>query len=139
MASGRSSNMFYESKIKDPNPLLTLVKNPYTFGICAKETDFIVEVLEFNEEKRYLIFRKKINGSVGYVCVFERNSLTIGELRAIYGEYKSLVLKLTNNNFREVEMVIICKDADPEALDSIKEYNQNYSHRPQIRVILNEG
>ena len=59
-------------------------------------------------------------------------------MKTIYTQYKEIVAKLSNNNFREVELVVICKRTNDEVLESIKEYNQKYSHRPPIRLILNE-
>ncbi len=130
--------MLFDRRIKEPNPLRLLAQDPYAFGICTKETDFSVEVQELNVEKNYLILRKRIDGSVGYICIFERGSLTIEEMRSIYAEFRNLVLRLTNSNFREVELVLICKHYDAEVLESISEYNSTYTHRVPIKLILNE-
>ena len=137
MANGESLKMCVEKTIKDQNPLLTLKKNPYAHSIF-KEEDFQLEVFETNETKRYLILKKKINGTIGYIFVVERNILSVEEVKIIYAQYREIVSKLSNNNFREVELVIICKKVGDEVIDAIKEYNQKYSHRPPIRLILNE-
>jgi len=138
MVNGESLKMCVEKTIKDKNPLLTLKKNPYAHGIL-KEEDFQIEVFETNETKKYLILKKKINGTIGYIFVVERDILSVEEMKTIYTQYKGIVAKLSNNNFREVELVVICKRTNDEVLESIKEYNQKYSHRPPIRLILNES
>ncbi len=137
MVNGESLKMCVEKTIKDKNPLLTLKKNPYAHGIL-KEEDFQIEVFETSETKKYLILKKKINGTIGYIFVVERDILSVEEMKTIYTQYKEIVAKLSNNNFREVEIVVICKRANDEVLESIKEYNQKFSHRPPIRLILNE-
>ena len=124
--------------IKDPNLLLTLINNPYAHGIF-KEEDFQIEVFEANKTEKFLILKKKINGTIGYIFVVEKDTLTAEEMKKIYTQYKEIVAKLSNNNFREVELVIICKATNDEVLEFIKEYNQKYSHRPPIRLILNES
>ncbi len=131
--------MCIEKIIKDKNPLLTLKKNPYAYGIFKKEEDFQLEVFEVGEIRKYLLFEKKINGNIGYILVVEKDFLSMEEMKTIYTQYKKIVAKLSNNNFREVELVVICKGANDEVLDSIKEYNQKYSHRPPIRLILNKS
>ena len=138
MVNGENLKMCVEKTIKDQNPLLTLKKNPYAHGIL-KEEDFQIEVFETNETKKYLILKKKINGTIGYIFVVERDILSVEEMKTIYTQYKGIVAKLSNNNFREVELVVICKRTNDEVLESIKEYNQKYSHRPPIRLILNEA
>ena len=137
MVDGESLKMCVEKTIKDQNPLLTLKKNPYAHGIF-KEEDFQLEVFEANEAKKYLILKKKINGIIGYIFIVERDILSVEEMKTIYTQYKGIVAKLANNSFREVELVVICKRTNDEVLESIKEYNQKYSHRPPIRLILNE-
>ena len=138
MVNGENLKMCVEKTIKDQNPLLTLKKNPYAYGIFKKE-DFQIEVFETNKTKKYLILKKKINGTIGYVFVVERNKLSVKEMKTIYTHYKRIVAKLSNNNFREIELVIICKKTNDEVIEVIKEYNQKYSHRPPIRLILNEA
>ncbi len=130
--------MLIEKTIKDQNPLLTLNENPYAHGIFKKEEDFQIEIFEINKTRRYLILKKKINEIIGYIFVVERDILSVEEMKTIYTYYKEIVAKLSNNNFREVELVVICKTANQEMLESLKEYNQKYSHRPPIRLILNE-
>lgn len=139
MVNGGGLQMCVEKTIKDQNPLLTLKKNPYAHGILKEEEDFQIEVFETNETKKYLILKKKINGTIGYVFVVERDVLSVKEMETIYTQYKGIVAKLSNNNFREVELVVICKGTNDEVLESIKEYNQKYSHRPPIRLILNKS
>lgn len=139
MVNGGGLQMCVEKTIKDQNPLLTLKKNPYAHGILKEEEDFQIEVFETNETKKYLILKKKINGTIGYVFVVERDVLFVKEMETIYTQYKGIVAKLSNNNFREVELVVICKGTNDEVLESIKEYNQKYSHRPPIRLILNKS
>jgi len=138
MVNGENLKMCVEKTIKDQNPLLTLKKNPYAYGIFKKE-DFQIEVFETNKTKKYLILKKKINGTIGYVFVVERNKLSVKEMKTIYTHYKRIVAKLSNNNFREIELVIICKRTNDEVIEAIKEYNQKHSHRPPIRLILNEA
>lgn len=138
MVNGESLKMCIEKTIKDQNPLLTLKKNPYAHDIF-KEEDFQIEVFETNETKKYLILKRKINGTIGYIFVVERDVLSVEEMKTIYTQYKGIVAKLSNNNFREVELVVICKRISDEVLESIKEYNQKYSYRPPIRLILNES
>ncbi|RME03496.1 MAG: hypothetical protein D6805_06270 [Planctomycetota bacterium] len=130
--------MYVEETIKDKNPLLALKKDPYAHGIL-KEEDFQIEVFETNETQKYLLFKKKINGIIGYILFTEREVFSVEEMKKIYAQYKGIVAKLANNNFREVELVVICKKLNDEVLESIKEYNQKFSHRPPIRVILNEA
>jgi len=138
MVNGESLKMCVDKTVKDQNPLLTLKENPYAHGIFKEEEDFQIEVLEANE--KYLILKKKIHdGIVGYIFVVERDILSVEEMKTIYTQYKEIVAKLSNNNFREIELVIICKEANDEVLESIKEYNQKYSHRPPIRLVLNES
>ena len=137
MVDGESLKMCIEKTIKDQNPLLTLKKNPYAHDVF-KEEDFQLEVFEANEAKKYLILKKKINGTIGYIFIVERDILSVEEMKTIYTQYKGIVAKLANNSFREVELVVICKRTNDEVLESIKEYNQKYSHRPPIRLILNE-
>jgi len=129
--------MCVEKKIKDYNPLLTLKENPYAHGIFSKE-DFKIEILKLDKVKKFLVLRKRINGTIGYIFIVEKSFLSVKEMKKIYTQYRKIVAKLSNNSFREVELVIICKRVDNEALESIKEYNQKYSHRPSVRLILNE-
>ena len=137
MVNGGNLKMCVEKTIKDQNPLLTLKKNPYAHDVF-KEEDFQLEVFEANEAKKYLILKKKINGTIGYIFIVERDILSVEEMKTIYTQYKGIVAKLANNSFREVELVVVCKRTNDEVLESIKEYNQKYSHRPPIRLILNE-
>ena len=131
--------MCVEKAIKDQNPLLTLKKDPYAHGIFKEEEDFHLEVFETNETKKYLILKKRINGTIGYIFVVERDILSVEEMKTIYTKYKEIVAKLSNNNFREVELVVISKKVNNKVLESIREYSQKYSHRPPIRLILYES
>ena len=135
MVNGGSLMMCLEKIIKDQNPLLTLKENPYAHGILKKEEDFQIEVSETNETEKYLILKKKINGTIGYIFIVERDILPVEEMKTIYTQYKEMVSKLSDNNYREVELVVICKEVNDEVLESIKEYNQKHSHRPPIRLI----
>lgn len=128
--------MCIKKVIKDQNPLLTLKNNPYAYDIFGEE-DFQLEVFELNEIGKYIIFKKRINGTIGYIFIVEKELLSIEEIKKIYNRYKEIVAKLSNNNFREVELVIICNKVEKAVLDSIKEYNQIYSHRSPISLILN--
>ncbi|BER91747.1 hypothetical protein [Atrimonas thermophila] len=129
--------MCIKETIKDPDLFSTLRKNPYAHDIFKKELDFHLEVFEENEAKKYLIFKRKINGNIGYVVVIERDFLSAEEMKMIYKQYKNTVVELSNNNFREVELVVVCKRVNREVLEFIKEYNRRYPHRPPIRLILN--
>ncbi len=135
-ANGESLRMCIERIITDQNPLLTLMNNPYAHDIFD-EADFQLEVFEMNEEKRYLIIRKRINGTIGYAFIVERDFLSVEEMRTVYSQYKKVVVRLSNGNFRDVELIIIYRKVDEEVFEIVKEYNQKYSHRPPIRLILN--
>lgn len=130
--------MCHEKTIKDQNPLLTLRRNPYAYDIFDREKDFELEILDVNEAEKFLILKRKINGVIGYALVVEKDVLSVEELKAAYAQYQSVVSKLANNNFKEVELVIIYKEASTEVFDVIKEYNRAYIHRPPIHLVLNE-
>ena len=104
MVNGESLNMCVKKTIKDQNPLLTLKKNPYAHGIFKEEEDFQIEIFEMNETKKYLILKRKINGIIGYIFVVDRDIFSAEEMKTVYNQYKGIVAKLSNNNFREVEL-----------------------------------
>jgi len=114
------------------------MENPYAFEILNRDVDFNVELIESNIESKYLLFKRKIDSSIGYVLVFCVNNITIEKLRELYEIYKKYCGKYSNYNFREFDFVIITNNIAKEALDIIKDYNEKYAHRRPITVIINK-
>ena len=130
--------MCIKGYISDKNPLAKLMENPYAFEILNRDVDFNVELIESNIESKYLLFKRKIDSSIGYVLVFCVNNITIEKLRELYEIYKKYCGKYSNYNFREFDFVIITNNIAKEALDIIKDYNEKYAHRRPITVIINK-
>jgi hypothetical protein len=130
--------MYIENKIKHPCPLKALKTDPYSLGIFNKEVDFILEPLEYNEVDKCLILAKKINGIISYIFIFEVELLDEENLDLIYKNFTTFVLKLREGNFREAELLIICKEISPSAKEIISTYNQTYIYRPPITIVINE-
>jgi hypothetical protein len=130
--------MYVENKIKHPCPLKALKTDPYSLGIFNKTVDFILEPLEYNEVDRCLILAKRINGIVSYILIFEVELLDEVNLDLIYKNFTKLVLELREGNFREAELLIICKEISSSAKELISTYNQTYIYRPPITIVINE-
>jgi hypothetical protein len=129
--------MYIENRIKHPCPLKALKTDPYSLGIFNK-VDFILDPLEYNEVDRYLILAKRINGFISYIFIFEVEVLDEKNLDLIYKNFTTFVLKLREGNFREAELLIICKEISPSAKEIISTYNQTYIYRPPITIVINE-
>jgi hypothetical protein len=130
--------MYVENKIKHPCPLKALKTEPYSLGIFNKKVDFILEPLEYNEVDRCLILAKRINGIVSYILIFEVELLNEVNLDLIYKNFTKFVLELRDGNFREAELLIICKEISSSAKEIISTYNQTYIYRPPIKIVINE-
>jgi len=130
--------MYVENKIKHPCPLKALKTDPYSLGIFNKKVDFILEPIEYNEVDRCLIIAKRINGIVSYILIFEVELLNEVNLDLIYKNFTKFVLELREGNFREAELLIICKEISSSAKEIISTYNQTYIYRPPIKIVINE-
>jgi hypothetical protein len=130
--------MYVENKIKHPCPLKALKTDPYSLGIFNKKVDFILEPIEYKEVDRCLIIAKKINGIVSYILIFEVELLNEVNLDLIYKNFTKFVLELREGNFREAELLIICKEISSSAKEIISTYNQTYIYRPPIKIVINE-
>jgi len=130
--------MYIENKIKHPCPLKALKTDPYSLDIFNKEVDFILEPLEYNEVDRCLILVKRINGIISYIFIFEVELLDEINLNLIYKNFTTSVLKLREGNFKEAELLIICKEITLSAKEIISTYNQTYTYRPPITILINE-
>jgi hypothetical protein len=130
--------MYIENKINHPCPLKALKTDPYSLGIFNKKVDFILEPLEYNEVDKCLILAKKINEIISYIFIFEVELLDEKNLDLIYKKFTTFVLKLREGNFREAELLIICKEISPSAKEIISTYNQTYIYRPPITIVINE-
>ncbi len=130
--------MYVENKIKHPCPLKALKTDPYSLDIFNKEVDFILEPLEYNEVDRCLILVKRINGIISYIFIFEVELLDEVNLDLIYKNFTKFVLELREGNFREAELLIICKEISSSAKEIISTYNQTYIYRPPITIVINE-
>jgi hypothetical protein len=56
----------------------------------------------------------------------------------IFKNFTKFVLELREGNFREVELIIICKEISSSAKEIISTYNQTYIYRPPITIVINE-
>jgi len=130
--------MYVENKIKHPCPLKALKTDPYSLCIFNKKVDFILEPIEYNEVDRCLILAKSINGIVSYILIFEVELLNEVNLDLIYKNFTKFVLELREGNFREAELLIICKEISSSAKEIISTYNQTYIYRPPIKIVINE-
>jgi hypothetical protein len=130
--------MYIENRIKHPCPLKALKNDPYSLGIFNKKVDFILEPLEYNEVDRCLILAKRINGIVSYILIFEVELLDEVNLDLIYKNFTTFVLEIGEGNFREAELLIICKEISSSAKEIISTYNQTYTYRPPITIVINE-
>jgi len=135
---GGDLNMCIKGYISEKNPLVKLMKNPYAFEILSRDADFEVDLIESNIESRYLLFKRKFDSSIGYVLVFCINKITVEKLRELYEIYKKYCGKYSNYNFREFDFIIITNNIAKEALEAVKEYNEKYTHRRPITIIVNK-
>ncbi|MCD6512002.1 MAG: hypothetical protein J7K61_00150, partial [Thermoplasmata archaeon] len=108
------------------------------FEILSRDADFEVDLIESNIESRYLLFKRKFDSSIGYVLVFCINKITVEKLRELYEIYKKYCGKYSNYNFREFDFIIITNNIAKEALEAVKEYNEKYTHRRPITIIVNK-
>lgn len=137
MENGGSLNMCIKGHINHENPLSVLSENPYAFNILRKDVDFTVELIESNNERKYILLRKRYDNTIGYVLFVERDILSIEEMKDIYIFYKSNVERYSNYNYKELEMIIITKRIEDNALEFIEEYNEKYTNRFPISIIIN--
>ena len=138
MVNGVHLNMCIKCSINQKNPLSLLHNDPYSFEILRKNIDFNVEIVTSDETANYLLFRRRYNGIVGYVAIFERVTITLELFKEIYLLYKKFVLEYSNSNFRDFELILIAEKIDPAALSFVREYNKKYTHRCPISIIINE-
>ena len=130
--------MSIKGHISEKNPLVKLMENPYAFEILNRDVDFEVELIESNIKDKYILFKRRFDASIGYVLIFCISTITIERLRELYEIYKKCCGKYSSYNFREFDLIIITNNVTEEALEAVKEYNEKYTHRRPIAIIINK-
>jgi hypothetical protein len=59
-------------------------------------------------------------------------------LDLIFKNFTKFVLELREGNFKEAELLIICKEITSSAKEIVFTYNQTYIYRPPITIVINE-
>ena len=129
--------MCINGEISDDKPLERLIKDPYAFGILSREVDFEIELV--SSGKQHILLKKRFDGSIGYVLIFSTVVLSLETLRKFYTTYAEYCGRYSRYNFREFELIIITNTVEEDAMVGIKEYNEKYTHRRPIKVIINKS
>jgi hypothetical protein len=105
--------------------VLSILRNRYKgFNLVTKE-----------ERGDVLIVEKRFDSSAGHIFLAYKETLEMDSFKDLYRSYVEFVNSVAQGMFKEVELIVACKNTSVDVENTVEAYNDAHTERKPIELM----